>query len=50
MTKVELDDVLNEIGSFGKYQKRNYFFICLVLIFSVVPMSYIFTARNINYR
>jgi MFS transporter, OCT family, solute carrier family 22 (organic cation transporter), member 4/5 len=49
--KFDLDSVLMQLGQFGKYQFKNYFFIVIIVIFNAIfTLSYVFTAGNINYR
>lgn len=50
MSDINLDELLTYLGHFGPFQKRNYFLICLLVVFSVFPMSYIFTTRDLKYR
>ncbi|XP_055372540.1 solute carrier family 22 member 4 [Condylostylus longicornis] len=48
---MDFDKILDEIGEFGRYQKTNYFLICLPVMFAAAnSLSYVFTAGNINYR
>lgn len=50
MTESDLDGILVHFGNFGKYQKKMYFLVSLVIIFSVFQMSYIFTSRRLKHR
>lgn len=47
-----LDSLLAQVGqNVGKYQIKNYAFIIIPVIFSALyTLSYIFTARNLDYR
>jgi OCT family organic cation transporter-like MFS transporter 4/5 len=48
---MDFDEVLEEIGEFGKYQIINYFLICLPVVFSAAnSLTYVFTAGIPNYR
>lgn len=48
---MDLDDILKEIGEFGKFQSFNYFLLCLPIIFCASnSLSFIFTAKDTNYR
>ncbi|XP_055905254.1 organic cation transporter protein [Eupeodes corollae] len=48
---MDLDRVLEEIGECGRYQKINYFLICLPVMFAAAnSLSYVFTAGTPNYR
>lgn len=46
-----LDVILNELGSFGKYQIKNYIIFTLPIIFNAIfSLSYVFEAGDLNYR
>lgn len=47
-----LDSLLSQIGNkLGKYQMKNYIFIMIPVIYSAIfGLSYVFTARNLDYR
>ena len=48
---MDLDVVLQEIGEFGKYQKFNYFLLCLPVFFSAANcLAYVFLAGTQKYR
>lgn len=48
---MDLDVVLQEIGEFGRFQSMNYFLLCLPVLYCAAnSLSFIFTARNPNYR
>lgn len=47
----ELDEILEELGEFGKFQIINYVFISIpILFFAGFTLSYIFAAGQLNYR
>lgn len=48
---MDFDEVLDEIGEFGKYQLTNYLLLCLPVLFAAAnSLSYVFTAGIPNYR
>jgi OCT family organic cation transporter-like MFS transporter 4/5 len=48
---MDFDEVLDEIGDFGRYQIITYLLICLPVIFSAAnSLTYVFTAGVPNYR
>ncbi|KNC32287.1 Organic cation transporter protein [Lucilia cuprina] len=48
---MDFDQVLEEIGEFGRYQKTNYLLICLPVMFAAAnSLSYVFTAGSPAYR
>ena len=48
---MDFDQILVEIGEFGRYQKRNYLLICLPVMFAAAnSLSYVFTAGIPAYR
>ncbi|KAH8372838.1 hypothetical protein KR009_006112, partial [Drosophila setifemur] len=48
---LDFDDILNQIGEFGRYQRRNYLLICLPVLFAAAnSLSYVFTAGAPSYR
>lgn len=50
MTK-DLDDILEEVGQFGKYQMITYFIISLPMVFAIVSShSFVFTSGDLTYR
>ncbi|XP_022900494.1 organic cation transporter protein-like isoform X2 [Onthophagus taurus] len=49
-SSLNLDKLLEDLGHFGNFQKRNLLLVCFVVIFSCFPMGYIFTARDLRYR
>ncbi|XP_017040796.1 LOW QUALITY PROTEIN: organic cation transporter protein [Drosophila ficusphila] len=48
---LDFDDILAEIGEFGRFQRRNYLLICLPVLFAAAnSLSYVFTAGSPTYR
>jgi len=48
---MDFDDILDEIGEFGRYQLTNYLLICLPVFFGAAnSLSYVFTAGIPEYR
>ncbi|XP_034829228.1 organic cation transporter protein-like [Maniola hyperantus] len=48
---IDLDDILLELGQFGRYQLKNYCLILIPIMFSAIYNSqYIFAAGNVPYR
>ncbi|CAD7011334.1 unnamed protein product [Ceratitis capitata] len=48
---MDFDQILEEIGEFGRYQKTNYLLICLPVMFAAAnSLSYVFTAGSPAYR
>jgi hypothetical protein len=48
---MDFDNILEEIGEFGKYQKIKYYLLCLPVFFGAAnSLSYVFTAGNQHYR
>jgi OCT family organic cation transporter-like MFS transporter 4/5 len=48
---MDLDNVLEEIGEFGRYQKMKYYLLCLPVFFGAAnSLSYVFTAGHQHYR
>ncbi|XP_068084758.1 organic cation transporter protein isoform X2 [Anabrus simplex] len=48
---VDLDEILQELGQFGRYQVMSYLLISLPIFFTVISgTSYVFTAGDLNYR
>lgn len=48
---MDFDQILEEIGEFGRYQKTNYLLICLPVMFAAAnSLSYVFTAGTPVYR
>ncbi|XP_049308471.1 organic cation transporter protein isoform X2 [Bactrocera dorsalis] len=48
---MDFDQILEEIGEFGRYQKTNYLLICLPVMFAAAnSLSYVFTAGTPAYR
>lgn len=48
---MDFDEVLEEIGEFGRYQIINYLLICLPVLFSAAnSLTYVFTAGVPRYR
>uniref|UniRef100_A0A182WEZ8 Major facilitator superfamily (MFS) profile domain-containing protein n=1 Tax=Anopheles minimus TaxID=112268 RepID=A0A182WEZ8_9DIPT len=51
MTTLALDDVLVEIGTFGRFQLRQFLLMILPLVFNAFSnLSYVFTAADLKYR
>ncbi|XP_069690607.1 solute carrier family 22 member 4-like isoform X2 [Periplaneta americana] len=48
---MDLDEILDELGHFGKFQLISFLLISFPIIFSATfALSYIFTAGDLNYR
>ena len=48
---MDFDEVLDEIGEFGRFQLTNYLLICLPVFFGAAnSLAYIFTAGVPSYR
>ncbi|KAH8271495.1 hypothetical protein KR018_000953, partial [Drosophila ironensis] len=48
---LDFDDILTQIGEFGRFQRRNYLLICLPVLFAAAnSLSYVFTAGAPTYR
>lgn len=48
---IDLDSILAELGSFGRYQMMTYAFIQLPIMFcAIFSIQYIFAAGAVNYR
>lgn len=48
---LDFDDILDQIGEFGRFQRRNYLLICLPVLFAAAnSLSYVFTAGSPTYR
>lgn len=48
---MDFDQILQQIGEFGRFQKRNYLLICLPVLFAAAnSLSYVFTAGIPQYR
>ncbi|XP_023709170.1 organic cation transporter protein isoform X4 [Cryptotermes secundus] len=48
---MDLDEILDELGHFGKFQSISFLVISFPIIFSAIfALSYIFTAGGLNYR
>lgn len=49
--RMDLDNILEQIGEFGKFQIQNYLLVCLPVIFSAAnSLTYVFTAAIPKYR
>lgn len=47
----DIDLIYKELGDFGKFQLKNYLFICSAVIFySAYTLSFVFTTGNLDYR
>ncbi|XP_017838012.1 organic cation transporter protein [Drosophila busckii] len=48
---MDFDEILTQIGEFGRYQRVNYLLICLPVLFAAAnSLSYVFTAGTPKYR
>jgi OCT family organic cation transporter-like MFS transporter 4/5 len=48
---MDFDNILVEVGEFGRYQKKVYFLLCLpMLVCALNSYSYVFTAGQQKYR
>lgn len=48
---MDFDEILAQIGEFGRYQRVNYLLICLPVLFAAAnSLSYVFTAGIPKYR
>ncbi|XP_070506359.1 organic cation transporter protein-like [Chironomus tepperi] len=48
---MDFDNILDEIGEFGKFQLKNYILVCLPVFYAAAnSLSYVFTSRAPNYR
>lgn len=48
---MDFDNILDEIGGFGKFQLKNYILVCLPVFYAAAnSLSYVFTSRAPNYR
>ncbi|XP_063701568.1 organic cation transporter protein-like [Culicoides brevitarsis] len=48
---MDLDNILEQIGEFGRFQIHNYLLVCLPVIFSAAnSLTYVFTASIPKYR
>ncbi|XP_030554658.1 organic cation transporter protein [Drosophila novamexicana] len=48
---MDFDEILKQIGEFGRYQRLNYLLICLPVLFAAAnSLSYVFTAGTPKYR
>ena len=51
MEKIDFNAVLHRIGTFGRYQKVRYFFLCFVpFIGGIAAVSWVFQAYDAQYR
>ncbi|KAH8384562.1 hypothetical protein KR093_001027, partial [Drosophila rubida] len=51
VSAMDFDEILKEIGEFGRYQRVNYLLICLPVLFAAAnSLSYVFTAGTPKYR
>lgn len=51
MAAFDLDQLIREIGPFGKYQLTNYLLICVpIMITTMYTLTYIFTGGDLAYR
>ncbi|KAH8285656.1 hypothetical protein KR054_011958 [Drosophila jambulina] len=47
----DFDDILSQIGEFGRFQRLNYLLICIPVLFAAAnSLSYVFTAGSPTYR
>lgn len=48
---IDIDTLLEEVGEFGRYQKRYVFLLGLALLFTASStLSFVFTTADMNYR
>ena len=48
---MDLDDILDEVGHFGKFQAINYILIEFpILLSAAFSLTYVFTAGDLEYR
>ncbi len=48
--KISFDDVLKELGEFGRYQKLVYFFCCIPYVFlAMLLMGWVFVGANVDF-
>ena len=48
---MDLDDILDEVGQFGKFQAINYILIGFpILLSAAFSLTYVFTAGDLEYR
>jgi hypothetical protein len=48
---MDLDNILDEVGHFGKFQAINYVLVGFpILLSAAVTLSYVFTAGTLEYR
>ena len=48
---LDLDIILGELGSFGKFQLINFTLICIPIVFNAIfTLSYVFSAGVPKYR
>lgn len=48
--KITFDDVLKELGEFGRYQKLVYFFCCIPYVFlAMLLMGWVFVGANVDF-
>lgn len=48
---MDFDEMLEELGEMGRFQKMTYALICLPVLFAAAnSLSYVFTAGVPNYR
>lgn len=51
IASMDFDEILAQIGEFGRYQRVNYLLICLPVLFAAAnSLSYVFTAGIPKYR
>lgn len=49
--KFEIEEILKDIGPFGRYQLYNYIMIAIPICMSAAfTLAYVFTAGDLNYR
>jgi hypothetical protein len=48
---MDLDEILDEVGHFGKFQAINYLLVGFAILLSAAfTLSYVFTAGDLEYR
>ncbi|KAJ9576876.1 hypothetical protein L9F63_006547, partial [Diploptera punctata] len=51
LTTMDLDEILDELQHFGKFQTTNYLLLSMAILFAALfEASFIFTAGNLDYR
>ena len=51
MTRQDLDNIILQLGDFGRFQFANYVAISFPILFSAIyTLTYVFTAKDLDYR